>query len=280
MVARFNGPAKAGHYVRLLLRCRGIAAVETVHHRLDPRRDEHLRRICRPRRHALDVRGFILVEPRQHVIREIAPGVAATHADSEPGKLVTEMRDERLQPVVTASRPSRPRSQLGERQLHFVDDDEQVVLIDLVIPKQRANRLAARVHESHRLGQQRVAIAPARRDGLRRRGIELRVRSSRQFVEYREPDVVSSATVLRSRISEPDDDFHYFFLSSFSSSASSFLPFLMTSGSAGAAGAAAAASAGAATSSAFGMITCTSIMSASLMAVHFGLAGMSRTRMP
>ena len=45
----------------------------------------------------------------------------------------------------------------------------------------------------------------------------------------------------------------------------------MTSGSAGAAGAAAAASAGAATSSAFGMMTWTSIMSASLSGFHFGL---------
>ena len=67
---------------------------------------------------------------------------------------------------------------------------------------------------------------------------------------------------------------YFFLLFFFSSSSSSFLPFLMTSGSAGAAGAAAAAaSAGAATSSAFGTITCTSIMSASLTGFHFGSVG-------
>ena len=61
---------------------------------------------------------------------------------------------------------------------------------------------------------------------------------------------------------------------------SSFLPFLMTSGSAGAAAApAAAASAGAGASSTFGMMTCSSIISGSLSAFHFGLVAMSFTRM-
>ena len=42
-----------------LFGCCRIAAVEPVHHRLDPRRDEHLRRIGRARRHALDLRRFV-----------------------------------------------------------------------------------------------------------------------------------------------------------------------------------------------------------------------------
>src|SRR5258708_1651540 len=87
-------------------------------------------------------------------------------------------------------------------------------------PRARA-RNAAGVHEGHRLGQQRVAIAPACRERLDPGGIERHLRPSGQFVEHREPDVVSSPAVLRARIPEPDDDLHYFFLSSFSSSASS-----------------------------------------------------------
>src|SRR5258705_181060 len=70
--------------------CRRIAAVEPVHHRLDPRRDEHLRRIGRARRHALDLRRFTLVELREHVIREIALLLAAPDADAQPRELVPE----------------------------------------------------------------------------------------------------------------------------------------------------------------------------------------------
>src|SRR5206468_4081470 len=101
----------------------------------------------------------------------------------------------------------------------------------------------------------------------------------RQLVHDLEAHVVPGSHVLGPRIPEPDDRFHRdarsyfflssfltsFFLSSFSGSSSSFLPFSMTSGSAGVAVATAAASAGAATSSAFGMITCTIIMSGSLI---------------
>src|SRR6201999_3916489 len=92
-----------------LFGCCRIAAVERVHHRLDPRRDEHLRRIGRALRHALDLRRFIFLEPRQDVIREIALIPAPPDPEPEPRELVAEMRDHRLQPVVPAGRPALPR---------------------------------------------------------------------------------------------------------------------------------------------------------------------------
>ena len=64
----------------MLFDCLRIAAVECVHHRLDPRRDEHLRRLGRARRHALDLVRLVPLEPRQHMIREISPRVAAAPA--------------------------------------------------------------------------------------------------------------------------------------------------------------------------------------------------------
>ena len=56
-----------------------------------PDGDEHLRRIGRPRRHALDLRRFVRVEPRQHVIGQVAPLLAAPDADPQPRKLVAQV---------------------------------------------------------------------------------------------------------------------------------------------------------------------------------------------
>src|SRR5262245_20574929 len=209
------------------------------------------------------------------------------------------MRDDRFQAVVPAGRPARAGPQPAERELCFVDHDQHVGDFHLEVPGELADGLTAEVHERQRLGQQRAAFGPTpfgdHRLGWRR--FESDRGPPRDFVDDREPDIVARPLVLSSGIAEPDYQFDgqlhgigYFFFSSFgflssffsavASSPSSFLPFLMTSGSAGVAVAAAAASAGAATSSAFGMITCTSIASPSVTGFHFGLVAMSRTRIP
>src|SRR5262249_35111068 len=161
-------------------------------------------------------------------------------------------------------------------------DDQQIRDVELEVPQQLADRLAALVHERHRLGEQQVARSHACHECICGGRLEGCRPAPRRFVDDRQADVVPRPAVPRSGISETDDQLH-FFLSS-PSSASSFLPFLMTSGSAAAAGAAAVAAApsaaGAATSSAFGMITWTIIMSASLTGFHFGFTGRSRTPTP
>ena len=188
--------------------------------------------------------------------------------------------------------PADPRARarsFAERQLHFVDDTSRsagsilkyrdssptasplrfmnvsglasstvVVRADRHLRDQRLDR--------RRLERRRRRAAPARRPPRTRRCAacrgtsrpDCRARRSASWHCDRIADYLLLVLLL-------------VFLSS--SSSSSFLPFLMTSGSAGAAGAAAAASAGAATSSAFGMITCTSIMSGSLSGFHFGSVG-------
>src|SRR3954471_4272684 len=263
-----------------LFGCCRIAAVEPVHHRRDPRRDEHLRRVGGAHGHALHLRGLALVELRQHVVGEIAIAVAATDADPQPRKLVAKVGDHRLQAVVTAGRPARPRPHSAERQLDFVDDDEEVGDLDLEVAQQLADRLAAQVHERERLDQQRVGGAPFANQRLGGRRLEHDAAAARQLVDHLEADVVARALVFRARVAKPRDELYFFFSSFFSPSSSSFLPFLITSGSAGVAVAAAAVSVVVATSSAFGMITWTSISSASLTGVHFGLVAMSRTRTP
>ena len=138
--------------------CR-IAAVERVHHRLDPRRDEHLRRIGRARRHALDVRRFVRLEPRR--ARDPRDRAGRRRARRRPAAAGTPasprcaMID--FSPLCPPADPRGRARSLPERQLHLVDDDEQVGGVDLEEPRQRADRLAAQVHERQRLGQQHRA---------------------------------------------------------------------------------------------------------------------------
>src|SRR5580765_3805956 len=185
-----------------------------------------------------------------------------------------------------AFRSARPRAQPPQRQVDVVGHDEHVRQVDLIEPRQLADRAAAQVHIRERLDEQHVGVgpAPARLD---RRSVQLRrprqVMPSGQQVHHLEADVVSRPGVLAARIAKTRDQLHrpapYFS----SSSGFSTLPFLMTSGSAGAVGAAtaaAAASAGAGSASTFGDTTWTMSMSASLTTFHLSLAARSRTRTP
>ena len=159
-----------------LFSCRWIAAVELVHHRGDPAGDEHLRRIGCARNHTRGFHCFVFLELRQHVIREIFPRIAASDAQPQPRKLVAEVPDDRLQAVVPARRSPGARSDLPERQLNLVDDDQQIRDVDLVVAEQLADRLAARVHERQRLGQQHVGRSHFcdERNDVPRRRCELR----------------------------------------------------------------------------------------------------------
>src|SRR5204863_4530406 len=143
-----------------------------------------------------------------------------------------------------------------------------------------------RLHH-HELGRPEVL-----RERPVRIGAPLKIAPVRDFVGHDEANVVPRVPVFATRIPEPDDQLHdqadlkvrlYFFASFFASSPSfSVLPFLMTSGSAAAAAAGTAAPSAAvvvaADSSAFGITTWTSIVSPSVTAFHFGLVGMSFTR--
>ena len=97
-------------------------------------------------------------------------------------------------------RSARARPKLPERQLRFVDDDEEVGRVDLEIPQQLANRLAAVVHEREWLGDDRVAVAPPGHQRVGRRRFERDGRAARHFVDHVEADVVPRAAVLRTRI--------------------------------------------------------------------------------
>ena len=85
--------------------------------------------------------ALVRLEPRQHVIREIAPGIAAPDADPQPCKLSVpscSMID--LRPLCPPADPAaRARSRPARDSL--VHDDEQVGELDLVELQQPADRV-------------------------------------------------------------------------------------------------------------------------------------------
>src|SRR5687767_11487867 len=195
-------------------------------------------------------------------------------ADPQSRKLDrAELLNDRLQPVVTASRSARAQSQSSQRQIRIVDDDEQIGGREFVKACNLAHRPSAQIHEGRRLGEQH-AIADL--GNLRCLRFPLRVIFQRHAIATRklfgdlEPDIVPGVLVLAARIAETNDQlqgrryFFSFFAAAGGASApsSSFLPFLMTSGSAATAAVPATApSAGAGASSTFGMMTCSNIIS-------------------
>src|SRR4029079_13378903 len=134
------------------------------------------------------------------------------------------------------------------------DDDQIARDIELaalhLLAKQIAHRVPAQVHERLRFGQQ--DIVPCQLCRSRHRLVaaiadrDAEVRGD--LIERQEPHVVRRLLVLRTRIAEPDDQLHAYFLAGAAGASSSVscLPFLMTSGStdAGAAATASAPSAG------------------------------------
>src|SRR5688572_18772185 len=262
-----------------------VLPIEPVHHRADALGDEQLDGVRRAAHRLGHDRPLVRIERRQHVIREVPPGIAAPDTDPHPCEFPgPELRDERLETVVPSRRSGGAGPQPPQLQIHVVHDDQQIGEVDLEVAQQLADGVAAEVHERQRLGQQHARRAPLRHDRVGRRRLPLQPVTVREQIQDVESDVVPGPRVLAARVPQAGDHLHsppgaYFFFSS--SSSLSALPFLITSGSAGATTAAAAASAGAGSSSAFSATTWTIIISGSLIAVHFSPSIFrSRTRTP
>ena len=118
--------------------------IEPVHHRLDPVRHEHLGRVGRPRRHRLDVRGLVASNAGQHVIGKVAPRITSSDADPQPRELLSEVR-----PTIDFSPlcpPADPRGRARSRASGSCTSstiDQQIDGVDLEVPQQSADRLAA-----------------------------------------------------------------------------------------------------------------------------------------
>src|SRR5688572_11576134 len=188
----------------------------------------------------------------------------------------------RLQPVVTTGRAARAQPQPPQGKVRIVDHNQHVRRRKLVEGRDLADRPTAQVHEGRRLCEQHAFVDLRNLRHPRfpaRAAFQRHVIALRKLLGHLEPDVVTRVLVLAAGIAKTDDELQRAYFFSFlpaagagaaSAASSSFLPFLMTSGSAGAATApAAAASATTGTSSTFGMMTWSSIISASVIAFHF-----------
>ena len=69
------------------LRVDRLAAVESVHHRIDAIMNEHGYGVGGTLEGSLNLRLLIGVEPGQHVVAERPTGITTAHADTEPGEL-------------------------------------------------------------------------------------------------------------------------------------------------------------------------------------------------
>ena len=174
-----------------------------------PSDDEQLGGIGRPADRLGDRRPLVRLEPGQHVVRQIAPRVAAADADPQPRELVgAELLDDRLQPVVPARRSARPRARSRpSASCTSSTTTSRSGTLDLEEPQQLADRVAAEVHERQRLGEQHARRSRhLRHQRLGRRRLPLQPVPGRERVDDLEPDVVPGAGVLRARVAQPDNE--------------------------------------------------------------------------
>ena len=119
--------------------------------------------------------------------------------------------NDRLQPVVAAGRSARAHPQTPQRKIRIVDDDQHVRRRELVERRDLADRPTAQVHEGRRLGEQH-AFADLR--DLRRPRFPLRAIFQRHAIALRkllghlEPDVVPRVLVLAAGIAKTNDQLH------------------------------------------------------------------------
>ncbi len=70
-----------------------------------------------------------------------------TNADSQTGKVLrTQMRNDRLKPVMSACRTFGTQTHLSQRKIYIIDDDQQIMRFDLEKTRKFADRDAAVVH--------------------------------------------------------------------------------------------------------------------------------------
>ena len=105
---------------------------------------------------------FVGLEPGQHVVGQVAPchrrgprRCGAAHSRSCPERSAIDRK-----PLWPPSVPRRARPQPAQRQVDVVADDQEVGSLDLVVPGERRDRLAAQVHERERLDEQHDVVRP------------------------------------------------------------------------------------------------------------------------
>src|SRR5262249_25936484 len=96
---------------RLLFRSAGRLLAprrEAIHRRLDALGNEEFGGIRRPADRLVDRRPLIALESRKHVIRQVPARIAASHPNSKPRELSTDVLNHRPQSVVPAGRSHPP----------------------------------------------------------------------------------------------------------------------------------------------------------------------------
>ncbi len=154
-----------------------------------------------------DQHPFGLRRPAQDVVQHVA--AVAGMADAEPQAreiVAAQMGDKVAQAVVSAVTAGPLQPHRARRQIQIVMHDQDLRQRNPVEPRQRRDRVAAAVHEGHRLQQPKLPVGQRDPAGLAvKPGIraEMAAVLAGQFVHQPESGVVAGVGVLRAGIAQP-----------------------------------------------------------------------------
>ena len=124
--------------------------------------------------------------------------------------LRTDVREKRLDTVMTARTSLAPQTDRPRRDVHVVVHDDQILRRELVPIEQRAYRASALIHIGQRLDKQHLLRADVpfgcKRVELLTPSID--TKSFSQGVDKHKSDIVLRTCILRPRISEAGNDLH------------------------------------------------------------------------
>src|SRR5258708_38497606 len=130
---------------------RAVSAIELIHRALDVL-ERDLRGRGRATEHLLGDRLLVVVERRQHVLREIRPlaQLRGGDADADAREALTHLAHDRAHPVVRARTAGPADAHRAERQVDLVEDHEHVLRVEAIAVEELLHGAAAVVHEGLR----------------------------------------------------------------------------------------------------------------------------------
>src|SRR5262245_4782446 len=142
-----------------------LERVEAVHRDLEALLDRDLERLDREVDRRREARLLAVRDLREQVSRRLPALGRAADADADARKVgATDGIDDRAQAVVPAVPALLAQAQLAARDVHLVEDDDEVRGLDGQVAERAGDRLARQVHEGLGLEQAdvRAERAPAR----------------------------------------------------------------------------------------------------------------------
>lgn len=156
----------------------------------------------------LNNREFVAGEGLQDVAGRGHPPRWATNAEPGAGELLTEMLDEGFHAIMPTSTPFAAQAQCAQRQIQFVEDNQDVLDRNFVKVDHWPDGRAADVHAGLGFGEDdgMPGDVAAADDGFALDAGEFDVGRGRELIHCHKTDVVPGVGVLPPRIAQTDDE--------------------------------------------------------------------------